>query len=132
MPASSSPPSALPHGAYLAVDAAPENGKERFDRVISDKHVESRERYLKALAPHAQGHRAARGGEGQVRGVEQGAGQQGGEKDRKRRSFDQTRDKLSNLLDKLFFKQKAIEDLRDRRRRATTRAQLLARAPSTS
>jgi RNA polymerase primary sigma factor len=31
-------------------------------------------------------------------------------RDRKRRSFDQTRDKLSNLLDQLFFKQKAIED----------------------
>ena len=96
--------------AYLSVAKRLEEGKERFDRIISDKHVDSRDLYLKDLVKlrkdilrqHAlleekflDSHKA------------------GGDKvqrDRKRRSFDQARDKLSTYLDQLYFKQKAIED----------------------
>lgn len=96
-------------GAYYAVVQRLEEGRERFDRIISDKHVDSRERYMKALV------KLRRDTERQHELVgkkflechKAGSKQ---ERDRKRRSFEQARDKLSMLLDQLHFKQKAIED----------------------
>ena len=38
-----------PAGVPRAWPSALEGGKERFDRIISDKHVDSREKYLKTL-----------------------------------------------------------------------------------
>jgi RNA polymerase primary sigma factor len=97
-------------GAYLAVVQRLEESKERFDRIISDKHVDSRERYMKALAKVRKDitrqHEAVKG---KFVELHKGADNKVA-RDRKRRSFDQTRDKLSHLLDQLFFKQKAIED----------------------
>ncbi len=97
-------------GAYLSVVQRLEESKERFDRIISDKHVDSRERYMKALTKLRKDimrqHDAV---EGKFVELHKGTENKTA-RDRKRRSFDQTRDKLSHLLDQLFFKQKAIED----------------------
>jgi RNA polymerase primary sigma factor len=97
-------------GAYLSVVQRLEEGKERFDRIISDKHVDSRERYMKVLTKlrkdilklHDQcGKKFVEGHKGSLAKAA---------RERRRRSFEQARDKLSNLLDQLYFKQKAIED----------------------
>ncbi|MCS6771252.1 MAG: RNA polymerase sigma factor RpoD [Kiritimatiellae bacterium] len=96
--------------AYYAVVQRLEDGRERFDRIVSDKHVESRDRYMKALV------RLRRETERQHELVGkkflewQSAGPSKQERDRKRRAFEQARDKLASLLDQLHFKQKAIED----------------------
>ena len=97
-------------GAYLSVVKRLEESKERFDRIISDKHVDSRERYMKALGKTRKDilrqHAAV-----EAKFVELHKGTVGKPvRDRQRRSFDQARDKLSHQLDQLFFKQKAIED----------------------
>ena len=97
-------------GAYHAVVQRLEEGRERFDRIISDKHVDSRERYMKALVKLRKDtlrqHELV--GKKFLEGHKSGGTKQ--ERDRKRRSFEQARDKLSGYLDQLFFKQKAIED----------------------
>jgi RNA polymerase primary sigma factor len=97
-------------GAYLSVVQRLEESKERFDRIISDKHVDSRERYMKALTKLRKDIlRQHDGVEAKFVDLHKGADNKAA-RDRKRRSFDQTRDKLSHMLDQLFFKQKAIED----------------------
>jgi RNA polymerase primary sigma factor len=97
-------------GAYYAVVQRLEEGRERFDRIISDKHVDSRDRYMKALVKL----RKATERQHEIVGRKflecQKAGGTKKERDRRRRSFEQARDKLSALLDQLHFKQKAIED----------------------
>ncbi|HMO50355.1 MAG TPA: RNA polymerase sigma factor RpoD [Kiritimatiellia bacterium] len=96
--------------AYLAVLARLEESKERFDRIISDKHVDSRDRYMKNLPKlrktiekeHAQvGKKFQEWRKGTMAKAM---------RDRKRKTFEQARGKLAGLLDELFFKQKAIED----------------------
>ncbi len=96
-------------GAYYAVVQRLEEGRDRFDRIISDKHVDSRERYMKTLVKLRKDterqHELV--GKKFLECHKAGTKQ---ERDRKRRSFEQARDKLSMMLDQLYFKQKAIED----------------------
>ncbi len=96
--------------AYLSVVQRLEEGRERFDRIVSDKHVDSRERYLKALAKLRKDtlrqHELA--GKKFLESHKGGGSKK--ERDRRRRSCDQAREKLASYLDQLYFKQKAIED----------------------
>ena len=96
--------------AYLAVIERLQSGKERFDRIISDKHVESRERYLRTLPRTTKTVLKQH----MIVGKKYNEWRKGNlskkERDRKRRSLDEQREKLAEMLDSLFFKQKAIED----------------------
>jgi len=95
--------------ASLALVERLEAGKERFDRIISDKHVDSREKYLKTLPALRKNilrqHAAAgkRFGACQAR-LSRPARQ------RRLKAFEQAREKLAACCEKLYFKQKAIED----------------------
>ena len=95
---------------YMALVERLESGRERFDRIISDKHVDSRDRYLKALP------RLRKTIEGQHELTRQKFVEWNKnslskkEKEGKLRSLEQQREKLATMLDSLFFKQKAIED----------------------
>ena len=97
-------------GAYLGLAERLELGKERFDRIISDKHVDSRERYLKVLPNltkqilRSHTHVGKKFGECQKKRLAKAV------RARKVKSFVQARDKLAALFDKLHFKQKAVED----------------------
>jgi len=96
--------------AFLAVLLRLEESKERFDRIVSDKHVDSRERYMKNLPKLRKAiekeHSAVT-----KKFIEMHKGQlPKAVRERKKKNFDATRIKLANLLDELFFKQKAVED----------------------
>jgi len=96
--------------AFLAVLVRLEEAKERFDRIISDKHVDSRERYMKNLPKLRKAIEKEHANTGKKfldwrKGTAAKAA-----RDRKRKVFEQSRNKLADLLDELYFKQKAIED----------------------
>ncbi len=96
--------------AYLTVVQRLEDGRERFDRIISDKHVESREDYMKVLVKlrkeTLRQHDLV--GKKFIEAHKSGGTKQ--ERARTGRAFESARDKLSRFLDRLYFKQKAIED----------------------
>jgi RNA polymerase primary sigma factor len=95
--------------AYLAVLVRLEESKERFDRIISDKHVDSRDRYMKDLGKLRKQIEKEHGATGK-KFIEWHKEKTKAGRDRKRKSFENQRDKVAILLDELFFKQKAIED----------------------
>ncbi len=97
--------------AYLDMINRIEEGKERFDRIISDKHVNSREQYFKTLprlrrtiAKHQETVHAKFVDMNQVNNEK-------AEQDKLTKSFVRARDRLSEQFEKLCFKQKAIEDI---------------------
>ncbi|MFP6904171.1 MAG: RNA polymerase sigma factor RpoD, partial [Verrucomicrobiota bacterium] len=97
--------------AYIGLLERLEEGKERFDRVISDKHVESREKYFKAL-PRVRtaidrGHNA----QGEKFKELQSARMNKATRAKKQRSFDQARNRMAGHFEKLYYKQKAVEDI---------------------
>ncbi len=88
-----------------------ESGRERYDRIINDKLVTHRERYLKALpALRKKIQREYREAQKRFLSVLK---KKTDDKERRRRvaSFEKHRDHLSKMLDLLGFKQKALEDL---------------------
>ena len=99
--------------AYLALLERLEAGKERFDRVISDKHVESREKYFKSLPLIRDNieteHQAlAKKYLESVKGRLSKA-----DRLKKQKKVNNVREKLSAQYKKLHFKQKAVEDIVD-------------------
>jgi len=97
-------------GAYLGVAERLETGKERFDRIISDKHVESREKYLKRLPglrrtilkdyasmrkKFLSGQKVHLGKSARQRIV---------------KTLGQMRERLATQYERMYFKQKAVED----------------------
>ena len=96
--------------AYLAVLDRLEESKERFDRIISDKHVDSRDRYMKDLGKLRKVIEKEHAAAGKKFLEWRKAGKAKAVRDKKRKAFEQNRDKLAGMLDELFFKQKAIED----------------------
>ncbi len=83
--------------------------RERFDRVIQDKKIESRERYMKVLPRLCQQVRK------QTERVTETYREIAATKDSKgteeqRKSFDKNLAALAKLYPKFFFKQKVIED----------------------
>jgi RNA polymerase primary sigma factor len=96
--------------AYLNLMQRLENQEERFDRIINDKHVESREKYFKNLP------RILRNIENQRDSLQEeytklGKAKTPAKKDSQEKELAKIRTRLSKSYEKLFLKQKAIEDL---------------------
>jgi len=96
---------------YLALGAKLEDGAERFDRVVIDKFVDSRDKYLavlpkikkeiernqKRIATQSKGLRSTR--------------LRKSERERKLKTFERNRDRTTQIYEKLHFKQKVIEQM---------------------
>ncbi len=96
--------------AHLSIAERLETGKERFDRVINDKHVSNREKYLKALPKlRVEIQRAFKAAAAQFAECSK-ARLPAQDRAARMKSFEKLRDKLAALLEKMYFKQKAIED----------------------
>lgn len=97
--------------AYLALLQKLEEGGERFDRVISDKHVESRDKYFKVL-PRIRTN-IERGHEGLGKRFAAFRKSKSGKaaKAKEHKSLQQARERLAAHFEKLYFKQKAVEDI---------------------
>jgi len=96
--------------AYLGVIERIEGGKQRFDRIVSDKHVECREDYFKVLPKVLQGiHRnqelARKYFLASTRSKTKAA------RGKNQKLFDKSNERLSGYFAQLYFKQKAIEDI---------------------
>lgn len=95
--------------AYLNLMKRLENQEERFDRIINDKHVESREKYFKNLP------RILSNIEKQHETLQEEFTKLLKSSDKKRPEQEKVvrkvRTRLSKSYEKLFLKQKAIEDL---------------------
>jgi RNA polymerase primary sigma factor len=97
--------------AYLGLAQRLSEGKERFDRVINDKLVDSREKYFKALPRTESTIHKLHEEVGKLFAATQKARQSKATLTKNQKALDQARKKLSQAFDKLCFKQKAIEDI---------------------
>jgi RNA polymerase primary sigma factor len=97
--------------AYLGVIARLEHGKERFDRIVSDKHVECREDYFNDLPKVLRG--IERNGELKLKYFHDytKAKKDSAEKKKAIKMFDKAQERLTEYFRQLHFKQKAIEDI---------------------
>ena len=96
--------------AYLSMAERVEGGKERFDRIISDKHVDSREKYLKTLRQLTKTILRLRAAT-QQRFVSANRGRVSqSTRQRKLKAIEGSRGRLADSLEKFYFKQKAVED----------------------
>jgi len=96
--------------AYLGVIEKIESGKQRFDRVISDKHVECREDYFNVLPRILQGIRRNHA-LAEKYFLEFVRAKNKTERAKSNKLFDKAQERLSDYYRQLFFKQKAIEDV---------------------
>jgi RNA polymerase primary sigma factor len=96
--------------AYLGVIEKIETGKQRFDRIVSDKHVECREDYFGALPKVLQGiHRNQ-----ELAGkyfLESTHAKSKADREKSQKLFEGAQTRLSEYFSQLHFKQKAIEDI---------------------
>jgi RNA polymerase primary sigma factor len=99
--------------AYLGLAARLEAGKERFDRIISDKHVDSREKYLKALPRLRRTILSNHEAWGRCFGQMNKSRLSKRARDRSHRKCEALRLRIGEYYDKLHFKQKAVEDFAD-------------------
>ncbi len=97
--------------AYLGVIERLELGKERFDRIISDKHVECREDYFNELPKVLKGIDRNRELKLKYYLEYTKAKKDSPEEKKAIRNFDKAQDRLSEYFKQLHFKQKAIEDV---------------------
>jgi len=97
--------------AYLGVIERLEQGRERFDRIISDKHVECREDYFNDLPKVLKG--IERNRELKLNYYLDASKAKKGDAAEKKalKLFDKAQDRLSDYFKELHFKQKAIEDI---------------------
>jgi RNA polymerase primary sigma factor len=97
--------------AYLGVIERLELGKERFDRIVSDKHVECREDYFNDLPKVLRG--IDRNHELKQKYFHdcQKAKKASAEQKKADKMFEKAQDRLSEYFKQLHFKQKAIEDI---------------------
>ncbi len=97
--------------AYLGVIARLEQGRERFDRIISDKHVECREDYFNDLPKVLKG--IERNRELKLKYYLEASSAKKGDAAEKKalKLFDKAQDRLTEYFKELHFKQKAIEDI---------------------
>ena len=86
-------------------------GKERFDRLVNDKFVDSREKYLAAMKKLVSSVNAAHKAVGARFDVHVKAGQNKAQFDRSHKTLVTARTSLAEQLDKFHFKQKALEDM---------------------
>ncbi len=96
--------------SYFALAVRLERSKERFDRIIVDKHVDSRDKYLRVLPKIKKkivaAHKDVAKSFAALRQRPAGSAATSNEA----KNFDRLVRKYGQLLDKLFFKQKAVED----------------------
>jgi len=96
--------------AYLGVIDKIENGKQRFDRIISDKHVECREDYFNTLPKVLQGIHRNQDLAGKYFN-EMTHAKNKAARAKSEKMFDKAQSRLADYFRQLFFKQKAIEDI---------------------
>ena len=97
--------------AYLQMAKCLEQGRERFDRVIDDKHVESREKYFKVLPRvHSMIEKNLADAK-KIFSSSQKTKITKPERERFHKLLAQRMIKLAAAYNKLYFKQKAVEDL---------------------
>jgi RNA polymerase primary sigma factor len=97
--------------SYLDTLERLERGEERFDRVISDKHVSSRDQYFKTLGRLRSNIQKSQNTlEQTYRDIARRRLPQK-ERDKRLRAFDKTLKRLAASYEKLYFKQKAVEDI---------------------
>jgi RNA polymerase primary sigma factor len=94
--------------AYLEVAERLLSGKERFDRIISDKHVSSRDKYLKTLPDLIKKIQKQHKRVGEIFADLRKATK--AQRTRREKALLQARAALGDLYEKLYFKQKAVED----------------------
>jgi RNA polymerase primary sigma factor len=95
--------------AYLNLMARLENQEERFDRIINDKHVESREKYFKNLPRVISNiHKQHETVQEAFRDWQKA---KVADKEAALKELDKYRGRLAKSYERLFLKQKAIEDL---------------------
>ncbi|MEN8254633.1 MAG: RNA polymerase sigma factor RpoD [Verrucomicrobiota bacterium] len=97
--------------AYLGVIERLELGKERFDRIISDKHVECREDYFNDLPKVLRG--IDRNGDLKLKYFHDYVKAKKNSDAEKKASkmFEKAQERLTEYFRQLHFKQKAIEDI---------------------
>jgi RNA polymerase primary sigma factor len=96
--------------AYFEMIERLKTSRERFDRVISDKHEVGRDKYFADIPKLTRDVERART---QVREKFSSLAAQRltkSEQDKRHKAFVQAREKLATMLDRFLFKQKAIED----------------------
>lgn len=96
--------------AYLSVIEKIETGKQRFDRIISDKHVECREDYFNALPRVLQGIQRNQDLAGKYF-QDLTRARSKADRAKAEKLFDKAQERLSEYFSQLHFKQKAIEDI---------------------
>ncbi len=96
---------------YLAVVQRLEDGKDRFDRVIQDKYVDSREAYFKVL-PRVQ-RDITRNRDRMLHefGESQRVNRSAKAREKQTLAYQRTRKRLSSQFERLYFKQKVIESM---------------------
>ncbi|HEY5621049.1 MAG TPA: RNA polymerase sigma factor RpoD [Pontiella sp.] len=97
--------------AYLGVIERLELGKERFDHIISDKHVECREDYFNDLPKVLQGIDRNRELKRKYYLEASKAKKDSAEEKKALKLFNGAQDRLTEYFKQLHFKQKAIEDI---------------------
>lgn len=97
--------------SYLSMADRIEGGKERFDRIINDKHVESRDKYMRVL-PRLRS-TILRNHENVKKKflARMKSRLPKAEKAKREKEFEKSQQRLSDYLDKLYYKQKAVEDI---------------------
>ncbi len=96
--------------AYLGVIEKIETGKQRFDRIVSDKHVECREDYFNVLPKVLQGIRRNQELAGKYF-LETVHAKNKADREKSQKLFEGAQTRLSEYFSQLHFKQKAIEDI---------------------
>ncbi|MEO7319165.1 MAG: RNA polymerase sigma factor RpoD [Chthoniobacteraceae bacterium] len=95
--------------AYLDLATKLKEGRERFDRVILDKKIESRERYMKLLPKLA--HQLENAAGNCVSGYKNYVAHGGKNRDTKSYAeFQKSHNSIQKLYPKFFFKQKVTEE----------------------
>ena len=97
--------------AYLTMAERLEQGKERFDRLINDKFVDSREKYLTLLKKLRKAVQVAHRVVGKKFDASLKVRQSKSQFAKSHKALEQARVALAEQLEKFHFKQKALEDL---------------------
>ncbi|HIE10600.1 MAG TPA: RNA polymerase subunit sigma, partial [Kiritimatiellae bacterium] len=95
----------------LGLLARIENGEERFDRVVNDKDVESRQKYFRQVRRLRNTIERQARQVGEIYRQSRKRSLKKSERGRVLKRLEQSRNRLAQSLEKLRFKQKAVEDL---------------------
>ncbi|MDA0323481.1 MAG: RNA polymerase sigma factor RpoD [Verrucomicrobia bacterium] len=96
---------------YLELVERLENGDERFDRIVTDKVVDSREKYFKPLPRLKKEIQRTRNKMEKDYVAASASRLNEKERARKQKILNRSREKMAGMLDKLSYKQKVIEQL---------------------